>query len=100
MTHPLRTSRVGAIDQAIRVAIPTYSPLDQGALRPQFCARAPPAALALSAARAGHNQIFLPHERSPFESAPAGRPAGSRIPKTLSILYVYNDIISIFATID
>ena len=73
MAHPLRASRVGGIDQALRVAIPTYSLLDLGALRPQFCARAPQAALALSAARAGHNQIFLPHERSPFESAPAGR---------------------------
>ena len=26
-----------------------------------------------SSSRAGHNQIFLPHERSPFESAPAAR---------------------------
>ena len=71
MAHPLRASRVGGIDQALRVDIPTYSLL--GVLRPQFCARAPQTALALSVARAGHNQIFLPHKRPPFESAPAAR---------------------------
>ena len=49
----------------------------RGAPRPRFGARAPQTALApvvaSSSRRAGHKQIFLPHERPPFESAPASR---------------------------